>query len=54
MVMPLNPDFDTWFKAMGVRGKSRVINLTDGMPELHMDFHGKLLGISRVYVGHIQ
>ena len=27
----------TWFKAVGVRGRSRLINLADGRPELLLD-----------------
>lgn len=30
VVMSLNPDFVTWFKAVEVRGRSRLINLGDG------------------------
>jgi hypothetical protein len=30
----LNPDFVTWFKAMGGRGMSRLTNLADGRSEL--------------------
>lgn len=37
VVRSLNPDFVTWFKAMGVRGRSRLINLTHGRSELLLD-----------------
>jgi hypothetical protein len=34
VIMSLNPDIVTWSKAMGVRGKSRFVNLVDGRSEL--------------------
>jgi hypothetical protein len=37
VVISLNTDFITWFKAMGIRRRSRLINLADGGPELVLD-----------------
>lgn len=52
VVMSVNPDFTTWFKAMEVRsGGSRLV---DGGPELLLDPMEGFQGFLKTYVGHIQ
>jgi hypothetical protein len=53
VVMPFNPDFVTWFKAIGARGRSRLKCLADGKPAVS-GLCGGPPRIPRTYIGSTQ
>jgi hypothetical protein len=54
MVISLNSDFITSFKAMGIRQWNRLINLAHGRPKLLLDPLVGFQGFFKTYVDHIQ